>query len=224
MSVSPHKKVVPRAVRLPERPIIEPRLDDQHWWERNGTFNPGVTRYKGQVILLYRAYDMFRISRLGIAHSIDGVHFTRYNNPAIDTHPNDPEERLGIEDPRITCLNGTYYIIHTVASYHSVGHRGDVRGIMDHIPWRVRVGMHTTTDFKRYVHHSVILPNIPAKNGCLLPEKINGKFGLYYRENTDEGETLKLSYTTDFTHWTTPRTIHWPKAEIWQEFKFGTGS
>lgn len=224
MSVSPFKRVVPQATRNPEHPVIEPRLENTFWWERNGTFNAGVTEYHDQVVLLYRAYDDFRISRLGMAHSKDGITFTRYNNPAIDTDPNDPHERLGIEDPRITNINNTYYIVHTVASYHGIGKGSDVRGIMDHIPWRVRVAMHSTTDFKHYAHWGVLLPDVSAKNSCLLPEKINGQFGLYYRENTDEGETLKLTFSTDFRHWSPSQTIIWPKAEVWQQFKFGTGS
>ncbi len=59
------KKQVAGATRLPEHPLIEPRTDEQYWWERKGTFNPGVAEYRNQVILLYRAYDDFRISRLG---------------------------------------------------------------------------------------------------------------------------------------------------------------
>lgn len=215
---------MPQAIRSPERPVIEPRSENTFWWERNGTFNAGVTEYHNQVVLLYRAYDDFRISRLGLAHSKDGIAFTRYNHPAIDTDPNDPDERLGIEDPRITQIDDTYYIIHTVASYHAVGQGSDVRGMMDHIPWRVRIAMHSTTDFKHYTHWDVLMPDISAKNACLLPEKINSQFGLYYRENTDEGETLKLTYSSDFRSWSAPQTIFWPKAEEWQKFKFGTGS
>lgn len=224
MSSPPYKKAVPQAVRAPERPLIEPRTENTFWWERNGTFNAGVTEYHDQVVLLYRAYDDFRISRLGLAHSKDGIKFIRYNNPAIDTDPLDPDERLGIEDPRITKIDSTYYIVHTVAAYHAIGHGSDVRGVMDYIPWRVRVAMHTTTNFKQYQHWGVILPEVSAKNACLLPEKIGGKFGLYYRENTDEGETLKLVFSEDLRHWSEPQTIQWPRAEVWQQFKFGIGS
>jgi len=71
------------AQRNPAHPIIIPRTSDQHWWERNGTFNPGVTEYQGKIVLLYRAYDDFRISRLGYAESEDGINFTLRDNPAI---------------------------------------------------------------------------------------------------------------------------------------------
>jgi predicted GH43/DUF377 family glycosyl hydrolase len=213
-----------KATRIPTYPIIQPRTSDQHWWERNGTFNPGVTEYQGKVVLLYRAYDDFRISRLGYAESEDGINFTLRDNPAIDTNPNDPFERLGIEDPRITKLDDTYYILHTSASYHEIGHIPDVRGSFGYIPWRVRVGMRTTKDFISFQNYGVILPDIKAKNAFLLPEKVNGEFAVFYREHTETGETLKVSYSTDFKSWHNTTEITWTKAETWEGFKFGAGS
>lgn len=213
-----------RAIRSPDHPILLPRKDDVHWWERNGIFNAGVTTYKDQIILLYRAYDDFRISRLGLANSQDGVHFERYDHPAIDTNPDDEFERIGIEDPRITNIDGTYYIVHTSASYKRVGEIGDVKGSLQNLPWRVRTGMHTTKDFKSFLHWGVILKDIPAKNGSLLPEKIDGAFGLYYRELVNDTDVLKISFTHDFQSWFNTKIITWPKAETWQEFKFGLGS
>jgi beta-1,2-mannobiose phosphorylase / 1,2-beta-oligomannan phosphorylase len=171
-------------------------------------------------MLLYRAYDEMYISRLGLAESRDGVHFRRDDLPAIDTDPDDPYERIGIEDPRITKFGDTYYIVHTSASVHALGHRADVGGVRSYIPWRVRVGMHTTKDFRTFRRYGVILPDVPAKNASLLPEKQYGAFGLYYRE----GRFLKLSWTKDFRRWHKTRILRWPTAEKWQSFKFGTGS
>lgn len=214
------RRELPKAERQPNHPIIEPRQGNQHWWERNGTFNPGVAEYNNRVVLLYRAYDMFRLSRLGLAVSTDGVNFTCFDNPAIDTDPADTDERLGIEDPRVTKIDGTYYIVHTAASYHRVGTASDISGVMDYIPWRVRVAMHSTRDFKHYVHHDVILPNVPAKNGCLLPDKLNDHFALYYRQR----QQLKLAFTNDFQRWFGIKTIVWPRSSTWQPVKIGIGS
>lgn len=215
-----YKKNIPPAARSPVKPLIEPRLEDQYWWERNGTFNPGVTEYKDHVLLLYRAYDDFRISRLGMATSKDGITFTRYAHPAVDTDPNDPDERLGIEDPRITKIDDTYYIVHTSAAYHVVGSASDISGIKDFLPWRIRISMHSTTDFKRYVHHDVILPDVPAKNGCLLPVKINGTFALLYRQY----KQLIITYTEDFEHWFNTQNVDWPPPEPWYSTKLGLGA
>lgn len=226
-TATPEYRDLPQAHRDPEHPILEPRQDAQYWWETLGTFNPGVTEYNGKVILLYRAYDQFRISRFGLADSTDGIKFQTYDLPAVDTDPNDPYERLGIEDARITKIDDTYYILHTSASYHSVQQTSDVHGVMEHLPWRVRVGMRTTKDFKTFEKHGIILPDTPAKNACLLPEKIDGAFAVLYRQHQhhpDEGEILKLAFTHDFVTWHDTHTGIWPKPEKWQQGKFGLGS
>lgn len=163
------------------------------------------------------------MSRLGLANSKDGVHFTLYDHPIIDTDPSDEFERIGIEDPRVTKVGDSYYIVHTSASYKKIGEVSDV-STNDYIPWRVRTGMHSTKDFKSFIHHGVILPNVPAKNASVLPEKINGAFALYYREFTAKGEVLKIAYTHDFSSWFETKTIAWPAQAEWTGLKFGLGS
>lgn len=216
-----------QAHRAPGSPILEARQGEKFWWEENGVFNPGVAEYNSKVLLLYRAYDQFRISRFGLADGTDGINFQTYDLPAVDTDPDDPYERLGIEDARITKLDDTYYILHTSASYHAVHQTGDVHGIMEHLPWRVRVGMRTTKDFKDFKKHGIILPDTPAKNACLLPETIDGAYAVLYRQHQhdpDEGEILKLALTHDFVTWHDTRTGVWPKPVEWQQGKFGLGS
>lgn len=220
----PKKHILPLATRSPEHPILVPRTGKEFWWESNGVFNPGVTEYNGKIVLLYRAYDSFRISRLGLATSSDGIHFQQHPVPAIDTDPEDADERLGIEDPRITKIGSTYYIVHTVASYHPIGHTSDVIGIMEHIPWRVRTALHTTDDFDTFYHHDVILHEVAAKNGSFLPELINGRFAMYYRELSDGADILKLAFSQDLQTWENITPISWPSPDSWQAFKFGLGS
>jgi predicted GH43/DUF377 family glycosyl hydrolase len=210
------------ATRSPREPIIVPRTDDLHWWERNGIFNAGAAVYKDQIVLLYRAYDNYRLSRLGIATSRDGVHFQLYDHPAIDTDPYDPSERIGLEDPRITKVDDTYYIVHTSASYKRIGEPSDMHAT-DSMPWRVRTGMHSTKDFKTYTHWGPIL-DVPSKNSSLLPVKFGDAFGLYYREYVNDKEVLKVGFTKDFKHWFDQKVIDWPPAVEWQKLRFGLGS
>lgn len=212
-----------RATRSPNEPIIIPRADNLHWWERNGIFNAGATEYRDQIILIYRAYDDYRMSRLGLANSRDGITFKLHDHPIIDTDPTDEFERIGIEDPRVTKIGDTYYIVHTSASYKKIGEISDV-SLRDYIPWRVRTGMHSTKDFKSFIHHGVILPDVPAKNASLLPEKIGDAFAMYYREFVNDGEVLKIAYTKDFSSWFGTTTIPWPEKEEWTGLKFGLGS
>ncbi len=212
-----------RATRSPNEPIIIPRADNLHWWERNGIFNAGVAEYKDHIMLIYRAYDDYRMSRLGLATSKDGVQFKLYDHPIIDTDPADEFERIGIEDPRVTKIDDTYYIVHTSASYKKIGEVSDV-SLNDYIPWRVRTGMHSTKDFKHFIHHGVVLPDVPAKNASLLPEKIDGAFAMLYREFVGNSEILKISFTHDFVSWFGTKDIPWPAKEDWTGLKFGLGS
>lgn len=220
----PIKKIVPMARREPAHPILEPRLDDAYWWERKGVFNPGVTEYKDQILLLYRAYDDSLKSRIGLAHCHDGINFNRYDHRLIDINFEDPYERLGLEDPRITKIEDTYYIVHTSASHDVTGQRSDIPHMHKFIPWRIRIGMHTTKDFHSFEHWKILLPHAPAKNASLLPEKIDGQFGMYYREFLGDDEILKLTFTTDFSHWSEAITIIPPPPEAWWVEKIGFGS
>ena len=212
---------LPPAIRNPVEPVIKPRLGKQYWWESLGTFNPGVTEYQGQVVLLYRAYDPFRISRLGLAVSDDGISFTQLEYPAVDTDPDNPYERLGIEDPRITKIGSDYYIVHTCASYYAFGHTADVSSpqALDSLPWRTRIGIKKTNDFISF-ESAGYLPNVPAKNGLLLPEKMGDEFGLYYRE----GDDLTVAYSPNLQDWHNATKIEWPEPGNGQNLKFGTGS
>src|SRR5436305_3298455 len=74
-------------------PIITPRVDSvffcpmrqaQIHWEALHTFNPAAVVRNGKVYVLYRAEDStgemqigMHTSRLGLAESSDGLHFTR---------------------------------------------------------------------------------------------------------------------------------------------------
>jgi len=75
-------------------PILSPQGAS---WESAGTFNPTVelvvpmdnfnqprgSRAIPEIVMLYRAQDASRTSRLGFAESIDGIHFTRRPDPVL---------------------------------------------------------------------------------------------------------------------------------------------
>lgn len=217
--------IIPPAQRSPLGPLLEPRQGEQYWWESHGVFNPGVAEYQGSTLLLYRAYDSSYRSRLGLAESQDGVTFVRDVHPVIDINAADPLELLGLEDPRITQIGDIYYILHTAASHYQNNQTSDVIGVGETIPWKVRVAMHTTKDFRSFVHASAILPEIPAKNACLLPLRDHdGMFGLYLRVRQGSREVLQFARTPDFKQWHDMRDVIWPKIEPWQTYKIGFGS
>lgn len=210
-----------RVRRAEQNPILAPRAEAVHWWEQHGVFNAAAAEYEGKIVLLYRAVDPLMISRLGLAISEDGVSFERLDLPVVDADPNEPFERLGVEDPRMTRIGDTYYVVYTAASLHRLGEEvPDLAGISADIPWRVRVALMSTKDFKSFTRHGIILPDITAKNAMLLPGKVGGRYALYYRH----GIRPMVGYSEDILHWSDCREIHWPDPEPWEALKIGAGA
>lgn len=186
--------------RHKQNPILEPKNN----WESKAVFNPGVVYEKetGLVHMLYRAIgddDRYR-SILGYAVSEDGVNFKRHDHSVLE--PNEKYEKKTIEDPRITEIEGTFYITYVS---HFENDRQNTIAI---------TALASTTDFKEYKRHGVITPlGADNKDVVLFPEKINGKYAMLHRpinwikENIYEkkdGLYLKVK----------KRTIKWPLEEI----------
>jgi predicted GH43/DUF377 family glycosyl hydrolase/phosphohistidine phosphatase SixA len=93
-------------------------------WEEYATFNPAAVVRNEKVYLLYRAEDASgkleiggHTSRLGLAESSDGLHFTRRGAPVL--YPDNDAQRQyewpgGVEDPRIVeTEDGGYVLTYT---------------------------------------------------------------------------------------------------------------
>jgi predicted GH43/DUF377 family glycosyl hydrolase len=150
-----------RLVRNVNNPIIQPRPGVA--WETRATFNPGAAMSGEKVHILYRAVNGQNISSLGHATTTDCETIVdRSLEPALA--PTDPSEELGCEDPRITELDGTFYIFYTAYS-----RRGP------------RVALASTTDFKIYERHGVVGPDHDDKDAALFPRLIRGRFAVAHR-------------------------------------------
>jgi len=93
-------------------------------WEEHATFNPAAVVKDGKVYVLYRAEDASgeqmiggHTSRIGLAESQDGLHFTRKSAPVL--YPDGDAQREyewpgGVEDPRIVeAEDGMYVLTYT---------------------------------------------------------------------------------------------------------------
>jgi predicted GH43/DUF377 family glycosyl hydrolase len=90
-------------------------------WEEKDVFNPAIAVRGDTVYMLYRAQDKIGkpdgTSRIGLAESTDGIHFSRHPEPVLFP-ANDPQKKYewegGCEDPRIVeDEKGTYYMTYT---------------------------------------------------------------------------------------------------------------
>lgn len=175
--------------RVSDNPILSPEGDG---WESAGTFNPAVVMHDGKYIMLYRAQDKQGTSRLGFAESVDGVHFTRRPEPVLGPET-DYEKDGGVEDPRLTEIDGTYYLTYT--GYNTKD---------------AQLCLATSQDLAHWDREGVILPankgnwNVKwTKTGAIVPEKIAGKYWMYFLGTAADGtDQMGLASSADLLHWT----------------------
>jgi beta-1,2-mannosidase len=174
--------------RVSETPVISPRGSG---WESAGTFNPAVILRDGEIIMLYRAQDKGGTSRLGYAESTDGIHFTRRREPVLSPEK-DYEKDGGVEDPRLVQFGDTYYLTYT--GYNKKD---------------AQLCLATSKDLIHWERRGVIFPayrgrwNVRwTKSGAIVPEKIHGKYWMYYLGTTaDNNDQMGLASSTDLLHW-----------------------
>ncbi len=162
--------------RYPNNPILGP--DKTHDWESQAVFNGCPIKYKKGYQLLYRAisapqnyegYDIM-LSTIGITYSSDGVSFTGERYQLIK--PEEDWEKFGCEDPRVSEIDGKYYITYTALSDYP------------HTPQGIKIGVAITSDFKTIeAKHQVTECN--SKAMVIFPERINGKIVAMFTQNTD---------------------------------------
>jgi predicted GH43/DUF377 family glycosyl hydrolase len=201
-------------VRPVHAPIIEPNpkpvftdpiTNQPVRWEALHTFNPGAIVRQGKVYVLYRAEDDsgtmaigMHTSRLGLASSEDGIHFTTQPTPVFYPDHDSQQEREwpgGVEDPRmVEREDGTYVLAYT--------------------QWNRRatdIGIATSTDLvhwtkegpalvgEKYQHFDYKSASIVTrlKDGRLVAAKIQGKYWMYWGEIE-----VRLATSPDLIHWT----------------------
>jgi predicted GH43/DUF377 family glycosyl hydrolase len=212
----------PRLERHPENPILQPTT---HWWECRWVFNPGAAIHRGRVHLLYRAQGEDWISRFGLAIlEEDGVRVAyRSPLPVFEPDVNNPWERLGVEDPRITRIADQYYVCYTAASlypalkprtYRRPSPFGDTG-----VPWRTRIAIATTRDFRNFRRRGIAFAQWENKNGALFPTRFEGRYLLLHRIFPD----IHLGSSKDLRHWHNYGPLLRPRPGMWDSNRVGAG-
>ncbi len=179
-------------------------------WEALHTFNPAAVVRAGRVYVLYRAEDDSgsamiggHTSRLGLASSSDGIHFTREPQPVLFPAKDAQESREspgGVEDPRIVeAPDGGYVLTYTQWSR--------TRGVYS-VGIATSPNLHTWTKqgpaflgayngrYDEYKYKSAAI--VTERQGDrLVAVKINGQYWMYWG---DLG--IRLASSPDLIHWT----------------------
>ena len=172
--------------RHPSNPILLP--DPNSDWESYNVFNPAVIHHNDLFHMFYRAQGLDWVSRIGYAVSEDGLKWNRLRRPILE--PVKVEEARGIEDPRVTELNGVFYMAYTAYSGQGPG---------DYL---------TTPMFARSTNLLVwnrigpLVRGEDNKDHFLLPRKIKDKYVAFHRRD----DSIWLAESDDM--------VHWPEAEM----------
>ncbi len=146
------------------------------------------------------------ISHLRLARSKDGIRFEIEEIPTMS--PATEYETFGLEDPRISFIDGVYYI-------HYVGVS----------PLGVTTCLASTWDFDSFRRHGVIF--CPEnKDVVLFPDKITGKFYALHRPVSPlfGKQDIWLAESPDLMTWGNHRHLFGPRAGCWDEAKVGAGA
>ncbi|MCP4231477.1 MAG: hypothetical protein GY771_15195, partial [bacterium] len=112
--------------------------------------NAGVTKYNGQYIMLFRSHLTNGRSILGLARSENGYDFKAESKPFMTSTSGGvfgEYEEYGVEDPRITFIDGEYLITYSAYSRHGV-----------------RIGLAKTKDFMKLLNIIVCCLTVIFRN------------------------------------------------------------
>jgi len=171
--------------------FFDPVLKRNIGWEAQDVYNPAAIVRNGKIHLLYRAEDTVKkyagTSRIGLAVSTDGLHFTTSKQPVLFPD-NDAmlkyENEGGVEDPRIVQDDkGTCYMTYT--AYDGTTARLFIASSTDLKKWTKHGSVFKNAENGKYINYWSKAGSIVCeiKNGKIVAAKINGKYWMYWGES-----------------------------------------
>jgi predicted GH43/DUF377 family glycosyl hydrolase len=179
--------------------------------------NPGAVICRDRVVLVYRAVGADGISRFGLAWSDDGERIAeRSQLPFYEGALDDPQARLGVEDPRITSLQGNYYLTYCKVALE----KGSTPPLSwEFAPFRLRSAIAVTSNFASMQEISLLLSRINTKDGVLFPDLVGGRYAALVRDYP----SIQYVTSPDMTHWSDPAPVMDPIPGTWEGERIGAG-
>ena len=148
------------------------------------------------------------ISHLRLVCSDDGVHFYEPLDFPTKIVGQGPLETFGIEDSRVSLMEGAYHLTYTQVSENGVG-----------------VGLMRTTDWRHFSREGMIIP--PHNKDCaLFEEKIGGKYFCFHRPSGIAlgGNFIWIASSPDLLHWGGHHCILRTREGWWDSARVGAGA
>ncbi len=159
-------------------PILE--ADPKNNWESKAVYNGCPIKNGDRYNLLYRAQGPVKIenqelllSTVGIA---EGKDKTNFDNRKAFIYPKYNWEKYGCEDPRVTQIDGEFFVFYTAISDYPITSAG------------VKVALALSPDLKTVSKKHLVTP-FNAKAMTLFPKKINGNYAAIFTYGTEGGDS-----------------------------------
>jgi predicted GH43/DUF377 family glycosyl hydrolase len=172
----------------------------------NTVFNGTPVKFGDKYLLLLRVEGRQGYSFLCLARSDDGFNFTVDKQPCMLPAQQGPFklwEQNGLEDPRVTEIDGWYYIMYTAVS-----------------PYGHRIALARTGDFERF-ERIALISGPGNKDGVLFPEKISGAYARLDRPIGNDVGSIWISYSPDLVNWGRSELVLSPRPRFWDSYRIG---
>ncbi len=167
--------------------------------------NAAVVKHNHEYIMIFRSHRLNGRSMLGLARSSDGYKFEVTHKPLMT--PSDEYDEYGVEDPRITYIDGDYLITYNAYSQHGV-----------------RVGLARTKNFSQ-IEKVAYITQPDMRNVVIFPEKIEKYYVRLDRPHTELTRwSIWISYSKDLIHWGQSKIVLRPQSYHWDAMKIGPGA
>lgn len=175
----------------------------------NTVFNASPIKRGDEYYLLLRVEGQHGYSLFALARSEDGYDWEVDRRPvmvpAAEGHFSKYEE-AGIEDPRLTELDGSIYVVYTAFSGY-----GPVMTLA------------RTEDFEEFERLGII--SEPGnKDGVLFPERVGGNFVRLDRPIGNEVGSIWVSYSRDLLSWGDSDVVVAPRPGHWDSYRVGASA
>ena len=135
----------------------------------------------------YRAQGMDWISRIGYAVSMDGVHWNRLREPVLK--PEFDYESRGVEDPRVTQIDKTFYMAYTAYGPYRQGEEIAGGNILPMIA--------RSENLITWERLGPIVRGEDNKDHALFPRKFNGRYLALHRRRP----FIWVAFSDDLLSW-----------------------
>ncbi len=174
-----------------ERVSTEPIMTGHkaHAWEAASCYNAAVIKMNDKIHMFYRATDTncngrecaTYLNYIGHAVSENGIDFMRDEDYILGPVP-DSQEQRGCEDPRMTRIEDTYYMLYTG---YGARFSGDFK-----------ICMATSKDLVNWERQGMVLDE-SNKDAALFPKKVNGEYVLLHRRPPN----IWMAFSKDLKNW-----------------------